>query len=210
MHTRRRKSTFIILFLPTSDFWDIRINLYHIFKFFLSSRKTHGCFQMKMRFLMEWQTLKPKVRQYSQETQNRNIKNWPQGLAAVVWKPSNKPGNSTGLQYTLIRLCGLPEVTQGFSKSKAWCKSAWIGTNQAASLMLAAHTLPSQHLTPITAVLWDTLCFSSGLQNALQSFTRKRHFPYFSYFNTQVQAQTNLGEHSPEKQAGNAGQEHDF
>lgn len=146
------------------------------------------------------------MRQYSQETQNRNIKNWPQGLAAVVWKPSNKPGNSTGLQYTLIRLCGLPEVTQGFSKSKAWCKSAWIGTNQAAFLMLAVHTLPSQHLTPITAVLWDTLCFSSGLLNALQSFTRKRHFPYFSYFNTQVQAQTNLGEHSPEKQAGNAGQ----
>lgn len=76
--------------------------------------------------------------------------------------------------------------------------------------MLAVHTHPSQHLTPITAVLWDTLCFSLGLQNALQSFTRERHFPYFSYFNTQVQTQTNLGEHSPEKQAGNAGQEHDF
>lgn len=118
--------------------------------------------------------------------------------------------NSTGLQYTLIRLCRLPEVTQGFSKSKAWCKSAWIGTNQAAFLMLAVHTLPSQHLIPITAVLWNTLCFSLGLQNALQSLTRKSHFPYFSYFNTQVQAQSNLGEHSPEKQAGNAGQEHDF
>lgn len=96
---------------------------------------------MKMRFLMEWQTLKSKVKQYSQETQNRNIKNWPQGLAAAVWKPSNKLGNSTGLQYTLIRLCGLPEVTQGFSKSKTWCKSAWVGTNQAAFLMLALFTL---------------------------------------------------------------------
>lgn len=147
------------------------------------------------------------MRQYSQETQNRNIKNWPQGLAAVVWKPSNKPGKSTGPQHTLIRLCGLPEVTQGCSKSKAWCKSAWRGTKQAAFLTLAVHTLPSQHLTLITAALWDTLCFSLGLQNALQSLTRKRHFPHCSYFNIQVQVQSNLGEHSPEKQAR---QEHGF
>lgn len=84
-----------------------------------------------------------------------------------------------------------------------------LGTKSAAFLTLAVHTPPSSGFDSHQSRVHLRKLFL--LHSTTQGFTENKQLPYSRYFDTQAQAQTYLGEHSPEKQqAGNARKDHDF